>query len=183
MTSLRRPLTFTLLSALVNVSANNLVPNPNFDSDVAHWTAIDADLKFDATDGFPNPGSAQLLSGSRSPLMLSECIAVDSSATYDLSAMVKVIQGNSDSISIFFFEGAGCLGQDVSEAAVGFGGYEFSNWTPLSLRNLAVPDSAVGSAIIEVIGFENDNLNVLLDSVRFAPSDEVFGDGFDGPPA
>ncbi|MDN5923864.1 MAG: hypothetical protein L0H70_02560 [Xanthomonadales bacterium] len=82
--------------AAANAHAQNLVPNPNFDSDTSQWSAITTNqgtstaMSWDGTHGYPNTGALRIQAsvngyGAKAD---SACIVIDPNKHYALSADV-----------------------------------------------------------------------------------------------
>ena len=160
------------------VDAANLVPNPNFDSDVSHWSVVSSSgtLTFDGTDGSPNPGSARLVAADVTTVGFaqSDCMVVDASQNFDLSAMVKL--NNLDSTGAFvlayLYPDNACNGNasigpsfDTSGLAIGTWAYFYSdNQTLTTGTNSARIVLSTGEGALTT------PIDVSFDTIRFGPT-------------
>lgn len=174
----KRAFVFTLLVATAGTAnAANLVRNPNFRVDLSHWTTVGGTATFDGTKGSPTAGSAHLVATTSFVGLMSDCFAVNSSTTYDLSAMGRINVGMA-ALYVFYFAGDACGGDDMGGAAISFGEHT-GVWVPVALNNLSITDSAVRSGYVAVLTSSDESADVNVDTVSFRPSDQVFADGFE----
>jgi hypothetical protein len=174
----KRAFVVVLLAATVNtVSAANLVRNPNFRADLSHWTEVGSTATFDSTNGSPTAGSAHLTATPPFVGLMSDCFVVDSSPTYDLSAMGRINVGMA-ALYVFYFAGDACAGDDMGGAAISFGEHA-GVWVPVALNDLSITNSAIRSGYVAVLTSSNESADVNIDTVSFRPSDQVFADGFE----
>jgi hypothetical protein len=167
-------------------AAQNLVVNPNFDTDTTSWTGPGVWDTLDV-DASPTSGSATYINASAGTAgfaFASQCITVDPAAVgYDLAARTYVPSGQAGSgvarVDVVWFTDALCTDYltysefpppglfDTWEQA---GGPSFRPSTALSARVSAVNQKyGVGS------------FQVFVDAVSLQPnlSSMIFGDGFD----
>jgi hypothetical protein len=175
----KRAFIFLVFVFLASTAANaaNLVRNPNFRVDLSHWTTLGSTVTFDNADGSPSAGSAHLSATPPFVALESDCFAVNSPQTYDLSAMGRVNVGMA-ALYVFYFAGNACQGDDMGGAAVSFGDQP-GVWIPVALHNLSITNSTIGSGYVAVLTTSNEDADIDFDTVAFRPSDQVFADGFE----
>lgn len=174
------------------VLRNNLLFDPNFDQDLAGWTATtpgsDTFLHdpADAEDA-PSSGSAGLDSGAAqgSPIVLHQCVAVAGGRNYGLGGLVRVASPLAGDPVVFadvrFYAGDGCTGALVAastgEAVVGDTGDVWQPLPSLLVTAHANARSAEVRFVVDVsvapsFGLDFDHLSFFEDSL-------LFRDGFE----
>lgn len=152
-------------------AAQNLVLNPDFDTDLSHWNPdSNVNWSVDTSDGFPAPGSAHGVGNMEGISIRSDCIAINGGQNIDLIADVKdASQFAHVSITIETFANGTCsaqggqLGLDQFSQPLGNGWMQGAMTAPLP--------AGIGSVILllQTSGF-GAIADTHWDHIRFGPS-------------
>ncbi len=121
-----------LLASARPASAQNLLANPDFNTDLSGWNTFGA--VFDGTAGSPSPGSAQfsgsiLSTNSTIFVSLGQCVTgIVPGNTYDLSGQLRLTSapaGGTAFASVAWYSDAGCTTGIATDGANGVGGSTF----------------------------------------------------------
>jgi hypothetical protein len=141
-----------LLCSAASASAQNLLTNPNFNTDLSGWNAFGA--VFDGSAGSPSPGSAQFggsLAGTNATISvgLEQCVSgIVAGNTYDISGQLRVSSapsGGNARVAVSWYSGAGCTSGISTRTASGVSAATFQQ----SSGSFVAPAGAV-SAIFSV---------------------------------
>ena len=115
---------FLVLATAGTAAAQNLLVNPNFNSDVSGWSfttpgTFTWDSSLDA-DSNPSSGSGRLDNTSPAAFGTSfaaQCVAVTGGSSYDFSAQIRIPSGQTDTgyaaVVANFYNAASCGGSNV----------------------------------------------------------------------
>jgi hypothetical protein len=159
---MRRGYVFALLLVLVTAgtaAAQNLLVNPNFDSDVSGWSfTTPGTFTWDSTldaDSNPSSGSGRLENGSTVAFGTSfaaQCVAVTGGSNYDLMVQIRIPSGQTDSgyamINVNFYNAASCGGSNVGGASSPqVLSTTTDTWVLSQVLNQAAPGTAVSAQV------------------------------------
>jgi len=160
----------------IDAVAQNLVPNPNFDSGLDGWTNMQADTgaiwTLDSTDGSPTAPSGHLQAGGRpSSLVNSACIAIDTTHNIDLNVDIK----SSDAmypghVAVYTYGDPACSIAGDAFVASSCAALPADGWQRCSQINYALPAGTQG-VIISLSVYYLTSAN--FDDVRFGPTGTV----------
>jgi hypothetical protein len=115
-----------ILSITLPATAQNLLGNPDFTSNISGWTPAGSGTSTpNGTVGSPAPGSAQLdlddPSGNTLTQAVQRCVTITPGRTYAISGRGRIGAVTSGGSNIFilvqFFENVGCTGASTSTIA------------------------------------------------------------------
>ena len=136
-------------------SAQNLIQNPRFGSDLAGWTlAFQGPLltSWSTADAYDSPGSgsADVDSFGGGSSSLSQCVVVQPGASYEFGGSVTwALKGSAFiGLSLTFHSDATCSSPTASVAGLAPPSAPFGGWTPLGLTVTSPPDGK--SAMVEL---------------------------------
>lgn len=163
--------------------AQNLVPNPDFDTGVEPWQMVPGAIgtvTHVPDDGSPAPGALRLerpdeSNRGSSTAAISACMPVDADTRFDLIGSVKLVVGNSASVQVTGYSSVDCSGSIVSfdpvlstQAADGL-------WHSFSATDFPLPDT-VGSVVVRLnsgVAFPATQSVALFDHIGFGPTGSV----------
>jgi hypothetical protein len=163
-------------------SAQNLLTNPGFNTDVSGWTPIAADItaiwNSEDASGSPSSGSASITettaSAGSADGVASPCIPVTAGGTYSFGARFKIPASQTSepkaATAVTWYSGAGCSGSQNTTSApfqttVG-------SWFTSSLSNVIAPAGAAGALFSLYAGAGlAGTANVLADDAYFIRED------------
>ena len=166
------------------VCAQNLLVNPDVDTDLTGW---DGPAVWDPADAFgsPSSGSATWINdyAAGGSTIVRQCVDISSWIEgFDFSAYVYIPSGQPGSgytyLTVGFYSDADCA---TYMSAVGSGNYSgFDNWTFANVSGWT-PTGAVGARVaVANQKTAPGDFQTSCDAVFFAGSTErVFGDGFE----
>lgn len=176
--------TFLVASALLlsirAASAQNLVSNGNFDTNVIGWVPESAaSLEWDGALGSPGPGSARITNTDAGPGQghgISQCLGtVTAGRLYNWGGRLYFPSGQartgSVQIGLRWLNGPGCTGSDISQPRLSTTAQ--SSWVPLTASNQPAPAGAVS---VQFVAFTSKveaggTLAGNFDTLFFGPSD------------
>jgi hypothetical protein len=169
-----------LASACTGVFAQNVVPNPQFDSadSLDNWPilyGLGATLTLDASDGSPETPSAFLRAGSsQASLAYSTCIPFSPTTAVDLQADIKSDPGALPDfpghVSVYAYGDASCSGRaDVFAATTCFALSD--GWQRCSNLGLALPQGT--SSVNVVLSVLRLTVSAKFDNIRLGPTGTV----------
>ena len=176
------------------VLATNLLVNPNFDRDLAGWSAATVppsqfEWSADDGDGTAFSGSALIanLSGPDVGFNLSQCVALATAGAYELGALVRLDQGGlgvpAAHASVEFHGQAGCTGAVLATATTTeVGGNTGGAFEPLGLGPLTRPAGAVSARVrvaAEIGSDPSADFTAIFDNLYFRRLVVLFADGFE----
>ncbi len=146
-----------LLGALVlavPASAQNLLTNPDFTTDLSGWTATgNGTSLYLSSQGSTALGSADLGADQDMSITLSQCIAVTALSLYDLRTDTHTVSGaGQNGVFVRFFSGAGCTGSDLgslpTDTTVSVPNpVDGTSWLRRTRSSLAAPAGAVSASV------------------------------------
>lgn len=152
-------------------TAQNLVLNPDFDTDLSHWNPDSiANWSVDTSDGFPAAGSAHGVGNMEGISIRSDCIAISGGQDIDLIADVKdASQFASVSITIVTFANSTCSAQGGQLALGQFSQPLGNGWMQGGMT--APLPAGIGSVVLllQTSGF-GAIADTRWDHIRFGPS-------------
>ena len=168
-----------LLASARTASAQNLLTNPNFDTDLSNWSIVIVTATFDGTAGSPSPGSARWTDTVGSNLTVfsgvGQCVAVTPGNTYDFGGQLLLSGapvGGGVRVALALYGTPTCTapsaqGNDFSASLVTTTG----SWQP-STGQFTVPAGTFGIRLMggETTGPTAGDFTVNLDSAFFALS-------------
>lgn len=168
-----------LLGASI-AQAQNLVPNPDFDTGIDHWETLpNGEISWIADDGSPEPGAMRLnLATARgnSTQARSDCLAVDPSVHHDLAAALQLIAGVSVHIYFVVYDNPTCAdpplgGGDPNAQVTTADGL----WHDVMIADFALLPEAESARIVIGTGatYPDTNGVALIDHVGFGPTGSV----------
>jgi len=176
-------LTMTILLS-TGLSAQNLLVNPDFDSDLVDWEGPGV---WDPADAFgsPSSGSATWINdyAAGGSTIVRQCVDLASGVEgFDFAAHVFIPSGQPGEgytyLTVAFYSDTVC---DTFLTAVGSSNFSgFDNWGPLGFTDWT-PDGA-GSARISVANQKTEpgDFQTFCDAIFFGPNPEMlFADGFE----
>ena len=162
---IRAALGCVLLLAATSSAAQNLLPNPDFDSDISGWSGpICSDAlatSWSADDASGNPASGSWRVRNTAPTdngaysVCYHCLNVSGPATYHLSGKARVPGGQArqliPAIILSRYPGANCQGEDNGRFDVGASPIPTGSWHGLGTETIPVP--AAGGSFFVGAGF------------------------------
>jgi hypothetical protein len=120
-----------LLLGARSVSAQNLLTNPDFNTDLSGWSTFGA--VFDGTAGSPSPGSAQFggsiaTTNSTIFVSLTQCVSVVAGNSYDASGQLRLSSapsGGTAFVAVAWYTGASCTSPVQTDGGNGVSGAAF----------------------------------------------------------
>lgn len=185
MTKLRRAV-ITLAVVLVGgatLSAQNLVTNPDFNTDATGWTPTSAEMSITwaALDAYGSGTSGSgLVTNSFSTAAnagVTQCIntPLTDGASYDVGAWIRVPSGQTGTgaagLFAWFHSGAACGGAQIGTLSVSYLPPPTDSWT-LSTATGAAPAGTQSVTIYLNVNKMSDagTLGAYFDGVRFGPN-------------
>lgn len=195
----RRSIALFALCMVSSAQAQNLVTNPDFDTDIAQWllSVGVGSITHDASEGSPSPGAMRFV-GSAPRVGLSDeqqgtslagredgargtsnnsrsaCIPAAGGTRYDLFAQIKIISGAAGSAGVIFFPETDCSGSST------FGGVVQSTivdgtWRTISSVDFEAPSGTQSAQVFLTlgVGFPATQFLGFFDTVRFGPTGTV----------
>lgn len=168
----------------VSASAQNLLVNPDFDTDLAGWEGPGV---WDAADAFgsPSSGSATWINdyAAGGSTIVRQCVELTPLIKgYDLAAYVFIPSGQPGggytNLAVAFYSDTGCNTYFTGAGTQNFS--EFDSWTLLDLTGWT--PSGAGSARITVVNQKSSSgdFQTYCDAFFFAANpDMLFADGFE----
>jgi hypothetical protein len=166
------------------LAAQNLVPNPSFDSGLSPWVnddPVNQAVTFDPLDanGSSKSGSAHLVltypSGGVSSGIHSPCLAVPSASTFSIGAKIRVPSGQAQhgraQARVDWYSDATCSGSPLSPPTGGPYISSPDEWLESSVSDWAPPAGAV-AAIFHVYNIKDDaggSFEIFVDDVFLVP--------------
>jgi hypothetical protein len=177
--SMRTLAAFLLIGASI-AQAQNLVPNPDFDTGIDGWSTLsNGTIEWVADDGSPDPGALRLrLADARGngTEALSGCFAVDPSMHHDLAASLKLIAGIEAHIFFVVYDNPTCADPPV-------GGADYyaqvptadGLWHDVMVADIPLAPEAVAARIFIGTGapYPDTNAVALADHIAFGPTGSV----------
>src|SRR5262245_15736794 len=168
---------FALLFSAGSASAQNLLVNPNFDTDSSGWDHVTGTATFDSTVGSPTPGSAQWTQNVGPNLAVfggvGQCVSVTPGTTYDFSGqllMTNAPAGGGVKVALAMYGTSTCAppsaqGSDFSASLVS----AIGSWQTSS-GQFSVPSGTFGIRFMQglVTGPTGGDFTVNVDSGSFA---------------
>jgi hypothetical protein len=172
-------------SISTSASAQNLVANPGFDSDLSGWSVILGDGSWSPLDccGNPASGSASITAGpgpSSGSTLVSDCIGVTPGSSYDL-----VVQAETLAVPPDFLNGSGIAtvtwydnGIPCSDILAGDAGGLFieagTGWRSFG-KTFVAPATSVAAKVTLVVqgGGLSQAIDLHFDDIRFGPAGSV----------
>jgi hypothetical protein len=121
-----------LWCSAASASAQNLLTNPNFDTDLSGWSVFGA--VFDGTAGSPTPGSAKFtasVAGTNATIFsgLTQCVSgIVAGTSYDVSGQLRLSSappGGTAFVAVAWYTGAACTSPVSTDGANGVSGATF----------------------------------------------------------
>ena len=157
--------------------AQNLLPNADFDTDLAGWdTTIGTSWTADDSDGSSSSGSLQIVVSELKSTAITTCVPVTAGEAYDFGADIKLdLQGNAEGragVVARWEEDAGC-GQESQVFPANTFLTSAPDWTTQHITATA-PDGAV-AALVELRatktgGSDGSTVTASLDDALFQPT-------------
>jgi hypothetical protein len=180
MRALRPFITVLLAAAATPLSAQNLISNPDFNTDVSGWQAggggaapgLFPTVTLDMTEGSPAPPSGRFSAPVNSTMANSLCLPVNAAQRHDLSIAVKAALG-PPSISVETYRDASC-GFDFFVPGLVPGQFcspaDGNGWMRCSKANFALP---AGTTHVRLsLGYGIATV-FYVDNARFGPAGTV----------
>lgn len=170
---------FLLFGASV-AQAQNLVPNPDFDTGIDGWSTVpNGAIEWVADDGSPDPGALRLrLADARgnSTSTQSDCFAVDPSVHHDLAASLKLVAGVEAHIYSVVYVDPTCA--DPVAGGVDYYGQVTTAdglWHEVMVADFPLAPEAVAARIFVGTGapYPDTNAVALADHIAFGPTGSV----------
>lgn len=148
-------LAILLAAAAGGASADNLVTNGSFASNIQGWSATsDATATWtpeDATGG-SGSGSARVVNGAQAAgaiAGLSQCLAVRAGQSYGWGARVKVSapSGVSAFVTLSLFDGGACGGTELARSSTD-GPVSSGDWELVSAKAVTAPAGALSARVL-----------------------------------
>ncbi|MEM9290233.1 MAG: hypothetical protein AAGD01_00965 [Acidobacteriota bacterium] len=173
--------------------AQNLLANPNFDTDVLSWQIADGlTLAFIDNDGFTAPGAAEVTGVVVMPPFppatgIGQCVdltGVDRTRTLEVSGAVKPIGYTPFQALavVVYFDDTACLGNNLSD--VQLTGFALQDqWSVLGGALGTLPLDANSASVALILGpaSTSPTLETRFDEVFFGfDPDSIFADGYEG---
>lgn len=162
--------TLLLAGYATGAGAQNLVPNPDFDTDLAGWTIVlPSDVTLDNSVGSPAAPSMHMLAVDATPAATAytDCIEIDTSSNVDLIADIRLITGAA-SASVTAYSSAGCTGPIGPAGLISDGEPLVDGWERAAAINYALPVGTVGVRVF--LSVNGDLAEANFDRVRFGPT-------------
>lgn len=176
---MKKKILVALLGTLVlavPASAQNLLTNPDFPTDLSGWTPAvtgTASATFLGGIGSAALGAADLGADQDGIVTLSQCVAVTALSLYDLRTDTHTVSGaGQNGVLVRFFSGAGCTGTDLgafpTDTVVSVPNpADGTSWLRRSRTSLAAPAGAVSARV-----------ELLVSVISSSPSRKPQGIGF-----
>jgi hypothetical protein len=167
--------------ALQAVQAANVVPNPDFDSDISGWTAGPG-ITWDGSDGSPGLGSLRISTAGNNATF-STCMVISAPQKIDLSANIRLRWGRQAGFQGIAYNDTNCSGYIAAFVTTLPPFWEFpEGWAQLSAAGVMLPDGTQ-SVVLAFIVLPNDSLSAdaSVDHVFFGPTadGEIFRNSFE----
>jgi hypothetical protein len=157
-----------LLGLAQATMAANLVPNPDFATDLNGWTAAPgATFLFDTTTGMPAPSATVAVpSGGPDGWIRSTCIQIDASQNVDFVVSAWCAGPVNVDFNLNAFSDTNCSVPISTAAHLAVGGL-FHTWLGKSQMNFALPVSTQSVQVeVPLIPFGGGR----IDRIRFGPT-------------
>ncbi len=179
-----------LAACCATLSAQNMLSNGDFDTDVSGWTPLSVVFEWDSSDCYQSPisGSGRVTNEQDGTLHAGILTCVDgmiAGQSYDLGGMLRIptgqVGGGFAYFGVYWYDGVGCSG-----AQTWVGGTPSvttsNNWTPLAKWGLIAPPGTQ-SAWVVIFNYKTspgtDPYLSYHDGVYFGVYGGIFADGFE----
>jgi hypothetical protein len=150
--------------------AENLVPNPDFDTNLDGWTIVlPSDTTLDNSTGSPAAPSMRMIAvdGTPAATAYTDCLEIDTSSNVDLIVDIRSVTGTARA-SATAYSGAGCLGPIGPAGEVSGGDPLVDGWERGAAIDYALPPGTVGVRVF--LSVNGDLAEANFDRVRFGPT-------------